>query len=279
MKKIFLLAFILLNSAYSQQIPKHTIALLPFENKKIDKEDSEILTSILESEFSKKPQFTVLERSQMDAILQEQGFQASGACSSSECQVEIGQLLGVEYLIVGSMGKLGSTYILTAKLLDVQTGEIIRSSNQTSKGSIDNMITKSLPVVVDEISGDKKAVQRTASNDDSSLGSFIDNTITSIQKLTNNEKSKPGIIGIQYKKKHQLVVITKVFPKTPASESRISIGDYIKSINSVSVSNKSIMRIKEMLKGSAGTSVTLLMVQPAEGAPAGAEYLLELVRK
>ena len=39
--------------------------------------------------------FRVIERTEMDNILREQGFQKSGACDDENCLVEVGQLLGV----------------------------------------------------------------------------------------------------------------------------------------------------------------------------------------
>ena len=70
--------------------------------------------------------FDVFEREQMNSILQEQGFQQSGMCSESECLVQVGQLIGVRKIVGGTVGKIGSTYSINVKLLDVATGKILK---------------------------------------------------------------------------------------------------------------------------------------------------------
>lgn len=68
--------------------------------------------------------FTVLERSDMAAVLAEQGFQQSGACSDASCIVEVGQLLAVHAMVGGSIGLIGEVYSVNLKLIDVASGEI-----------------------------------------------------------------------------------------------------------------------------------------------------------
>ena len=53
--------------------------------------------------------FTVGERGEMDSILKEQGFQASG-CTDIECAVKIGKLLSANKMLVGEIGKLGTKF-------------------------------------------------------------------------------------------------------------------------------------------------------------------------
>jgi curli biogenesis system outer membrane secretion channel CsgG len=67
--------------------------------------------------------FKVLDRSTMDEILKEQGFSQSG-CTSDECIVQVGRMLSAQKMVAGSVGKIGGTYTLSLKLVDVQTGEI-----------------------------------------------------------------------------------------------------------------------------------------------------------
>ncbi|MEK7394384.1 MAG: CsgG/HfaB family protein, partial [Fibrobacterota bacterium] len=55
--------------------------------------EAEILGDRLRMELLGTGVFRVMERGQMDQILKEQSFQASGGCEQSECAVEIGKLL------------------------------------------------------------------------------------------------------------------------------------------------------------------------------------------
>ncbi len=75
-----------------------TIAVIDLEGIGISKDETNLLTNRLRNELVKTKAFRVVERQEMSKILKEQKFQASG-CTSTECAVEIGQLLGVERIV------------------------------------------------------------------------------------------------------------------------------------------------------------------------------------
>ena len=65
----------------------------------------------------------------METALEEISFSFSGA-SDSEKQHEIGKLLSVQYVIVGSLGKIGSNFLLNLKMIEVETGETISTVSE-----------------------------------------------------------------------------------------------------------------------------------------------------
>ena len=83
----------------------------------------------------------LLERSAMNEILREQGFQQSGACDQQACVVEAGQLLGADRMIFGSVGRLGEALLLSVRLVNVATGQIENNVIITEKTSIENLQT------------------------------------------------------------------------------------------------------------------------------------------
>jgi hypothetical protein len=103
--------------------------------------------------------FTVLERGRMDMILKEQGFQQSGACSSSECQVEMGQMLGVDQLVGGSLVRFGPTYMVRVDLLDVGTGRILRSVDLQKKGELYEIVNELCREVVVKLTAKQAQVE------------------------------------------------------------------------------------------------------------------------
>ncbi|HSQ41349.1 MAG TPA: PEGA domain-containing protein [Fibrobacteraceae bacterium] len=129
------------------------IAVGDFENKGVPASDAAILADRLRSELVNIGTFRVMERSQMDAILQEQSFQQSG-CTSSECQVHIGQLLGVDRMIVGVMGLFGgNVYTVSARMLDVATGEVLFTVNEDYQGPISSLLSEVIPKVAKKLCG------------------------------------------------------------------------------------------------------------------------------
>lgn len=128
-----------------------TAALLPLQGKSVTQDDADILTDALINELSRTGSFQMMERSQMDQVLKEQGFQQSGACDQGQCAVEMGRLLGIQTMMTGSIGKLGDTYVLSTRMVDVKTGAILKSSSRNLKGSISDCLSDLLPAVARDL--------------------------------------------------------------------------------------------------------------------------------
>ncbi|GEM_PF-2159440 len=98
------------------------IAILDLKSgESVNQQTAKLVSDILRSEMINTGHFIVIERGQMDAILNEQGFQASG-CTDTECAVQIGKLLAANKMLVGTVAKLGTTYIISARIVDVEKG-------------------------------------------------------------------------------------------------------------------------------------------------------------
>jgi hypothetical protein len=68
--------------------------------------------------------FQVIERNKMETIMQELGFQLSGACDTDECVVQVGKVLGASKMVAGSVSKVGTLYSLQVRIVDMQTSRI-----------------------------------------------------------------------------------------------------------------------------------------------------------
>jgi hypothetical protein len=131
----------------AQGIKKPTVAVLPFSTRVLDSAAIDGLMSEMNSDLVNTGKFRVMERSQMNEILQEQGFQQSGACDASDCAVMVGKLLAVDDLVLCTIGKVGNTYTLSARLVDVRTGEVDKSVTRNSRAEVDAILTEILPQV------------------------------------------------------------------------------------------------------------------------------------
>ena len=114
-----------------------TVAVLEFVSpgNAVEASDLQAVTSRFESEILATDSFKVVERRNIGKILREQGFQQSGACDNSECQVEVGQLLGVQSLFTGEVAKVDGAWSLSVKRTDVGTGQTVFSHVLDIKGS------------------------------------------------------------------------------------------------------------------------------------------------
>ena len=139
---ILLGAFICLSAAIlsAQKIP---VAVLDFEGFGISRSETQVLTSRLRNELFHVGEFLMLERGLMESILAEQGFQLAG-CTTNECLVEVGRLIGARQMIGGSISKIGRTYTVSARRVDVETGQIVSVSDVDLQASLDEMLTEGM---------------------------------------------------------------------------------------------------------------------------------------
>lgn len=107
----------------------------------------------LRGELISTGKFLVIERSQMDDILREQGFQQTGACSDASCIVQVGQLLAVHKMFGGSIGKVGELYSINIKIIDVATGRIEQQLAKDVRCSKEELLTVHMAVMARQVAG------------------------------------------------------------------------------------------------------------------------------
>ncbi|MFC1481988.1 PEGA domain-containing protein [Candidatus Neomarinimicrobiota bacterium] len=117
------------------------MAILDLDGRGISSSEAASLTDRLRSELVRTGRITVVERGQMERVLAEQDFQMAG-CTSDECAVEVGQLLGVTEMVAGSIGKVGSTFSLDIRVINVATGVITNSIIRDYRGEIDGLLAE-----------------------------------------------------------------------------------------------------------------------------------------
>lgn len=133
------------------------VAVTALQARGVAESDAAVFTETLADVLLRSGKVRVMERSQMDKILAEQGFQQAGACDTAECAVQMGRLLGIERIVVGSVGKVGETYSISVRMVDVGTGEVVSSSRRNHRGAIDDVLERVVPDVGRELIGSREA--------------------------------------------------------------------------------------------------------------------------
>jgi curli biogenesis system outer membrane secretion channel CsgG len=132
-----------LTSAASSDKPR--IAVLEFKNKADNQwwyhGGAEAAQDVFVTELVKSGKFRVVEREQLEALMQEKNLSLSGDVDPKTA-VRIGKLLGVNYLLTGAVTEYGNTDVsgggggvyagkrkfvaaLNARLIDTSTGEVV----------------------------------------------------------------------------------------------------------------------------------------------------------
>ena len=130
-------------------IKNETIAVFDFIGNDINSNTARTLSDRLRIELVKYNFINVLERSRIDAILEEQAIQMSGCVD--ECLVEVGKLLGATSLITGSIGKVGDYYTINARKINATTGKLENAFGYDSKLGIESLLVNGMNEVAYQI--------------------------------------------------------------------------------------------------------------------------------
>lgn len=123
------------------------LAVLDLQGINIPSNTTLALTNRLYYELFSSKIFVLLERQKMKEILKEQAFQLSG-CTSTECMIEAGKLLNVNYMLGGTVSKMGSLYSIDVRLIDVESGKIFSVAKVDLSGDLSDVMKIGLNQVV-----------------------------------------------------------------------------------------------------------------------------------
>jgi TolB-like protein len=130
-------------AAPQQQDTRPTIAILDFDIGATigqDPEDYQALRRGLAgmtiSELAVNPGVRVVERAQIQQILQEQDLARSDRIDQSTA-LRVGRLLNARYMVTGTLYDVRGAFRIDARLFDVETSQILRT--QRVNGRLDNV--------------------------------------------------------------------------------------------------------------------------------------------
>ncbi|MEW6753450.1 MAG: CsgG/HfaB family protein [Candidatus Latescibacterota bacterium] len=118
---------------------RRTIAVMYFQNSALMNPEAMAplekgLADMLITELSKIRALSVVERSQLQKLVQEMGLGASGAISPQTAQ-QMGKLLGAQTLLLGSFATdlSGKKMRLDARIVETETGLTLKAEEMTGK--------------------------------------------------------------------------------------------------------------------------------------------------
>ena len=133
------------------QQEKLTIGVLDLDAEGVDDTEARTITGRLRIWLGRTGAFEVIERNQMENIMEEMGFQFSGACDTDECVVQVGRVLGASKMVAGSVSKVGSLYSLQIRIIDITTSRIEHTSFNDEPRGIEFVLTEATREVANEL--------------------------------------------------------------------------------------------------------------------------------
>ncbi len=132
-----LVLFMFCAGLMAQETPaKRTVAVLYFDNNSLVKQEEmeplrKGLADMMITELSKIEQFQVVERANLEKILEEMKMGQAGMVDGEQVQ-QVGKMLGAENLILGSyMLMFDGKLRIDARLVEVETGRTLKAEEET----------------------------------------------------------------------------------------------------------------------------------------------------
>ena len=113
----------------AQADTRPTVAVLYFDNNSIGKDAADYdgmgkgVADLLISDLAGNAAIRVVERSRIEALLQEQNLTRAGSIDA-ETAVRLGKILGARHMITGAFMHTGKQMVLTVRTIDVETSVI-----------------------------------------------------------------------------------------------------------------------------------------------------------
>jgi len=135
-----------------------------------------IIRGLLLFDLSGVQDIEVVNRSDLDAILREQELQLSSLAEDQNTAIEVGRILGADYLLRGEYVFLGNDVLITVRLVDVVQA---RSLTFSERGASENTLHSIAEQIIFRLSGREVALQ--SEQHDRSIISLQDEKPGSVQ--------------------------------------------------------------------------------------------------
>ena len=111
-----------------QNSEKPIVLILPFTANNVSEAELNVFEDHLSACVQEVGDYRVIDRRQRTSLLSGFGISVEN-CSDDACQMELGKLLSADMMITGSIGNITERYIITLKLVHVETGETLATKS------------------------------------------------------------------------------------------------------------------------------------------------------
>ncbi len=110
------------------------VAVYDLTGTGLDKKHLALITDSLISEIRKLQNVSAMGMNEIQALLSLEEQRQMLGCSDESCLLEVAAALGADYIILGSIGKIGDESVFTLKRLEMRTGKALYTFSKRYKG-------------------------------------------------------------------------------------------------------------------------------------------------
>jgi Curli production assembly/transport component CsgG/Cysteine rich repeat len=130
---------------------RELVAVLDLDGVGTNKAQISAVSDELRARLLNSGKFRLVNRDQTNAILNEQAFQQE-ACTSEDCAVKAGKLLGVKHLVTGRITHLDEgLWQVAAQIVDVESAETLKAVTVVQHGGFEKVLSEAVPGVAAQL--------------------------------------------------------------------------------------------------------------------------------
>jgi iron complex outermembrane receptor protein len=129
---------------------KLTIGVMELKGIGLPQEKADVLIDTIAEEIIRLGDVKVITKNDILSMLEMEKRRRLAGCTEYECVAEVGGLLGVRWIVTGSVSLFGKVYLLNLKLTDVKNQEVPGRVTRRIKGDEEDVLEE-LPDAVEEL--------------------------------------------------------------------------------------------------------------------------------
>jgi formylglycine-generating enzyme required for sulfatase activity len=129
-----------------------TLAVAPtkiISEDQLDKPMATALAALLIDEMSKSTVFKVIDLEMSDQVEKLLAFANSDKCDQTQCHLAVGNIIPAQKLLVGTLIRLGDTYVLNVRMIDIEKNVVEFSAKEQMTGKRDDLMQLTQLVAID----------------------------------------------------------------------------------------------------------------------------------
>ena len=114
-----------------------TLAVVRLREQQVTPEEAAMVTDLVREAIARGGKYRVIEREQMERMMAEKSV-AMAEMTSDSAEAGVAKMLNARFMGVGSLGKVMGSYVLSFRVVDVETG-LLRGAGSADGETIDQI--------------------------------------------------------------------------------------------------------------------------------------------
>jgi hypothetical protein len=128
------------------------IAVMPIApGEGVEEKTAAAVTEAAVAELRHRPDVQLVTPKEISALLSLEQQKVALGCQNEACIAEIGGALGVDRMVTGDMARLGQSWLVHLKVLDVAKARVITQADRRIKGGTIDDVLDALPSLAEEL--------------------------------------------------------------------------------------------------------------------------------